>query len=59
MHLPFWLATALLFPVLLYQGKQARRTAPRLPEAGALHPVNMAKAPRPERLPVYCRGVGR
>lgn len=34
MHLPFWLTTALLFPVLLYQGKQARRTTPRLPEAG-------------------------
>jgi lysophospholipase L1-like esterase len=34
MHLPFWLTTALLFPVLLYQGKKARRTTPRLPEAG-------------------------
>lgn len=34
MHLPFWLTTALLFPVLLYQGKRARRTTPRLPEAG-------------------------
>ncbi|AOY88369.1 GDSL family lipase [Marinobacter salinus] len=34
MHFPFWLTTALLFPVLLYQGKQARRTTPRLPEAG-------------------------
>ena len=34
MHLPFWLTTTLLFPVLLYQGKQARRTPPRLPEAG-------------------------
>lgn len=34
MHLPFWLTTTLLFPVLLYQGKQARRTTPRLPEAG-------------------------
>ncbi|KMQ75580.1 SGNH/GDSL hydrolase family protein [Marinobacter subterrani] len=33
MHLPFWLTTALLFPVLLYQGKRARRTTPRLPEA--------------------------
>ncbi|MCR9189420.1 MAG: SGNH/GDSL hydrolase family protein [Alteromonadaceae bacterium] len=33
MHLPFWLTTTLLFPVLLYQGKQARRTTPRLPEA--------------------------
>ncbi|SNB57022.1 Lysophospholipase L1 [Marinobacter sp. es.042] len=33
MHLPFWLTTALLFPVLLYQGKQARRKTPRLPEA--------------------------
>jgi lysophospholipase L1-like esterase len=34
MHLPFWLTTSLLFPVLLYQGKRARRTTPRLPEAG-------------------------
>ncbi len=34
MHLPFWLTTALLFPVLLYQGKRARRITPRLPEAG-------------------------
>jgi len=34
MHFPFWLTTALLFPVLLYQGKRARRTTPRLPEAG-------------------------
>ncbi|OJT00991.1 SGNH/GDSL hydrolase family protein [Marinobacter nauticus] len=33
MHLPFWLTTALLFPVLLYQGKRTRRTTPRLPEA--------------------------
>ncbi|WP_296931851.1 SGNH/GDSL hydrolase family protein [uncultured Marinobacter sp.] len=33
MHLPFWLTTALLFPVLLYQGRRARRTTPRLPEA--------------------------
>ena len=34
MHLPFWLTTALIFPVLLYQGKKARHTTPRLPEAG-------------------------
>ena len=33
MHLPFWLTTALLSPVLLYQGKRARRITPRLPEA--------------------------
>lgn len=33
MHLPFWLTTALLFPVLLHQGKRARRETPRLPEA--------------------------
>lgn len=33
MHLPFWLTTALLFPVLLYQGKRAQRNTPRLPEA--------------------------
>ncbi|WP_339844617.1 SGNH/GDSL hydrolase family protein [uncultured Halopseudomonas sp.] len=32
MHLPFWLTTALLSPLLLYQGKRARRTTPRLPE---------------------------
>ncbi|MBU2954259.1 SGNH/GDSL hydrolase family protein [Marinobacter sp. F3R08] len=34
MHLPFWLTTALLFPILFFQGKKARRTTPRLPEAG-------------------------
>ncbi|WP_323751152.1 SGNH/GDSL hydrolase family protein [Marinobacter sp.] len=34
MHAPFWLTTALLFPILLYQGKRARRVTPRLPEAG-------------------------
>lgn len=34
MHLPFWLTTAGLSPVLLYQGKQARRNTVRLPEAG-------------------------
>ncbi|MFL1452850.1 SGNH/GDSL hydrolase family protein [Marinobacter sp. GN3S48] len=33
MHIPFWLTTALLFPVLLYQGKRARKNTPRLPEA--------------------------
>jgi len=33
MHLPFWLTTALLLPVMLYQGKRVRRTTPRLPEA--------------------------
>ncbi|MBN7771651.1 SGNH/GDSL hydrolase family protein [Marinobacter daepoensis] len=33
MHAPFWLTTALLFPVLLYQGKRTRRVTPRLPEA--------------------------
>ncbi len=33
MHLPFWLTTALLFPVLLYQGRRARKNTPRLPEA--------------------------
>lgn len=33
MHAPFWFTTALLFPVLLYQGKRARRVTPRLPEA--------------------------
>ncbi|GGC78556.1 SGNH/GDSL hydrolase family protein [Marinobacter halophilus] len=34
MHLPFWLTTALLSPVLLYQGKRTRKNTPRLPEAG-------------------------
>ncbi|WP_372966467.1 SGNH/GDSL hydrolase family protein [Marinobacter sp.] len=33
MHIPFWLTTAALFPILLYQGKRARRNTPRLPEA--------------------------
>ncbi|MCK0107607.1 SGNH/GDSL hydrolase family protein [Marinobacter sp. S0848L] len=33
MHAPFWLTTALLSPILLYQGKRARRVTPRLPEA--------------------------
>ncbi|UZD65719.1 SGNH/GDSL hydrolase family protein [Marinobacter sp. AN1] len=33
MHLPFWLTTAGLSPVLIYQGKQARRNTVRLPEA--------------------------
>lgn len=33
MHLPFWLTTALLLPVLLYQGKRTRKITPRLPEA--------------------------
>ncbi|PSF05457.1 GDSL family lipase [Marinobacter fuscus] len=33
MHAPFWLTTALLFPVLMYQGKRTRRDTPRLPEA--------------------------
>ncbi|MGM0769631.1 MAG: SGNH/GDSL hydrolase family protein [Pseudomonadota bacterium] len=33
MNLPFWLTTALLLPVLLYQGKRTRRITPRLPEA--------------------------
>src|SRR5690554_8235760 len=33
MHLPFWLTTAVLFPVLLYQGMRTPQTTPRLPEA--------------------------
>ncbi len=33
MHLPFWLTTALLAPVLLYQGNRTRKSTPRLPEA--------------------------
>jgi lysophospholipase L1-like esterase len=32
MHLPFWLTVAILSPVLLYQGKRARRITPRLPD---------------------------
>ena len=36
MHRPVWLTTALLFPVLLCQGKQARQKTPRLPEAGVV-----------------------
>lgn len=34
MHLPFWISTALLAPLLVWQGKHTRRTTPRLPEAG-------------------------
>jgi len=34
MHLPFWLSVTLLAPLLVWQGKQTRRTTPRLPEAG-------------------------
>lgn len=34
MHLPFWLTTALLSPLVLYQGKRTRQRTPRLPEAG-------------------------
>lgn len=33
MNIPFWLTTAALFPILLYQGKRTRRNTPRLPEA--------------------------
>jgi hypothetical protein len=48
MHLPFWLTTALLFPVRLYQGRQACRTTPRLPEAvEARRAANTMKAPPP------------
>ncbi|MFC4257773.1 SGNH/GDSL hydrolase family protein [Marinobacter lacisalsi] len=34
MHLPFWLTTAGLSPLLIYQGRNARRNTIRLPEAG-------------------------
>ena len=34
MHLPFWLTTAGLSPLLIYQGRNARRNTLRLPEAG-------------------------
>ncbi len=34
MHLPFWLSTLLLAPLVIWQGKQTRRYTPRLPEAG-------------------------
>lgn len=37
MHLPFWISTALLAPLLVWQGKRTRRTTPRLPEAGGDH----------------------
>ena len=33
MHLPFWLTTAGLSPLLIHQGRKARRDTPRLPEA--------------------------
>ena len=33
MHLPFWLTTASLSPLLIHQGRKARRDTPRLPEA--------------------------
>lgn len=33
MHLPFWLTTAGLSPLLIYQGRNARRDTIRLPEA--------------------------
>lgn len=33
MHLPFWLTTAGLSPLLIYQGRNARRNTVRLPEA--------------------------
>ncbi|KAA1170567.1 SGNH/GDSL hydrolase family protein [Marinobacter salinexigens] len=34
MHIPFWLTTVALLPLLLYQGKRTRRVTPRLAEAG-------------------------
>ncbi|MFL1406740.1 SGNH/GDSL hydrolase family protein [Marinobacter sp. M1N3S26] len=34
MHLPFWLTTAGLSPLLIYQGRNVRRNIVRLPEAG-------------------------
>lgn len=37
MHLPFWLTTAALSPVILWQGRKAKRDTPRLPEASG-HP---------------------
>ncbi|MBL4570308.1 MAG: SGNH/GDSL hydrolase family protein [Alcanivorax sp.] len=37
MHLPFWISTALLAPLLVWQGKRTRRTTLRLPEAGGDH----------------------
>ena len=33
MHLAFWLTTASLSPLLIHQGRKARRDTPRLPEA--------------------------
>ncbi|WP_328189462.1 SGNH/GDSL hydrolase family protein [Marinobacter sp. OP 3.4] len=34
MHLPFWLTTTGLSPLLIYQGRNVRRNIVRLPEAG-------------------------
>lgn len=34
MHLPFWLTTALLLPLIIHQGRRVRLLTPRLPEAG-------------------------
>ena len=48
MHLPFWLTVAVLSPVLLYQGRKARRTTVRLPEAGGA-PQGQYGAGEPER----------
>lgn len=62
MHLPFWLTTALLFPVLLYQGKKTRRTTPRLPEAGGLPSGQYGEGPPARRILVIgestAAGVG-
>lgn len=46
MHLPFWLTTALLAPIVVYQGKRTRQRTLRLPEASGRHRVSMGPAPR-------------
>ncbi len=62
MHLPFWLTTALLLPVMLYQGKRVRRTTPRLPEAAGPQDGQYGDGPPEHRLLVIgestAAGVG-
>lgn len=48
MHLPFWLTTAGLSPLLIHQGRKARRDTPRLPEASG-DPHGQYGDGRPER----------
>lgn len=50
MHLPFWLTVAVLSPVLLYQGKRARRITPRLPEGSGEPSGNYGEGPPARQL---------